>query len=395
MINIFKLEEYLSRYEFNAPYLLCCSDAESFRMEEIIQLASPSDLEKWNNLRLGYTEVWGMPELRQQINISLYPSIDTENILCFAGAEDAIFCTLKAICRIGDHAIVLSPCYQSLLELPKHNGCTITEIPLLEENQWRIDLESIRYAIQPNTKCIIINFPHNPTGQIITPEELTDLVAICRQQDVWLFSDEVYRLLGQPANGIWAAPAVTLYEKAISLGVMSKAFGLAGLRVGWIACQDTALLESIVRIKHYTTICNSGPAEVLSLIALRNMDTLLDRNNKIVADNLSLLDSFFEKYSNLFSWVRPQGGCVGFVKYTPPSLQENNVANMPISTGPETTIDSFCEELVKVQGVLLLPASVYDAPTSHFRIGFGRLNMAEALQKFSEFINVKFPAAIP
>lgn len=162
---------------------------------------------------------------------------------------------------------------------------------------------------------------------------------------------------------------------------MSKAYGMAGLRVGWVACRDAALLSNIVRVKHYTTICNSGPSEILSLIALRNSEIILSRNNKIVSDNLQLLDDFFAEYSGLFSWVRPQGGCVGFVKYTPP-------------TSAATGIDSFCEELVSEEGVLLLPASVYESSTNHFRIGFGRLNMPESLLKFRNFIEKKFPSSV-
>lgn len=218
MLNVFKLEDYLQKYEFIAPYLLCCSDAESFNVNEILALASPSELELWSNLRLGYTEVWGLPELRLQIQKSLYPSIDYDNVLCFAGAEDGIFCTFKAICNTDDHFVVLTPCYQSLIEIPKNLGCTVSEIELLEEHGWRINVETIRNTIQERTKCIIINFPHNPTGQIISPEELKDLIELCQAHDLWLFSDEVYRLLGKPSSGIWADPAVTLYEKAISLG---------------------------------------------------------------------------------------------------------------------------------------------------------------------------------
>lgn len=123
-------------------------------------------------------------------------------------------------------------------------GAQVTEIALREENHWRIDLAEIKQAMTPQTKAVVINFPHNPTGQVITEAELTALIALCEQNDVWLFADEVYRLLGHP-DLLWAKPAACLYPKALSLGVMSKAFGMAGLRIGWIACQDKELLHKI------------------------------------------------------------------------------------------------------------------------------------------------------
>lgn len=368
-LNVFKLEDYLAQYEFSAPYLLCCSDAESFSMQEILAMAGSEEKALWDNLRLGYTETFGLPALREQIAHSLYPQLNADNILCVAGAEDGIFCTLHALCEPGDHVIVLTPCYQSLKEIPAAKGATVTCINLREENQWRIDLDEIKRTIQANTKCIIINFPHNPTGQVITPQELNELVAVCAAHDLWLFSDEVYRLLGKPQEG-WASPTAELYPKAISLGVMSKAFGMAGLRIGWIACQDKTLLKKVEQVKHYTSICSSAPSEILSLIALRNKDHILARNNQIVADNLQLLDTFMGEYQSLFEWIRPQGGCTGFVKYK-----------------GQDTVEDFTARLVKEKGVLLMPAPIYDHPSNHFRIGFGRKNMPEALERLKVFLN--------
>lgn len=367
-INTFKLEEYLSQHEFSAKYLLCCSDAESMNMAELLALANKDHKALWDSLRLGYTEVQGLPFLRQKISDSLYPGLEADNILTFSGAEEGIFCSLFALCEPADHVIVLTPCYQSLKEIPQLKGCELTCVSLREENNWRIDLEEIRKAIKSNTKWLVINFPHNPTGQVITPQELDSLIQLLDKHGIWLFADEVYRLLGAPKDG-WALPAAVLYPKAISLGVMSKALGLAGLRVGWIACQDKAVIKRIELFKHYTTICNSAPSEVLSLIALGNQDAILDKNNQIVSTNLALLDEFFLEYSNYFSWVRPQGGCVGFVKY----LKGDKVTD-------------FCGKLLNDTGVLLMPATVYDSEENYFRIGFGRRDMKIALDRLIEYL---------
>lgn len=368
-VNIFKLEEYLAKYEFSSKYLLCCSDAESFAMSEILEMGGDQEKNLWRNLRLGYTESQGLPSLRKTVAKELYPGLDSENILMFAGAEEGIFCALHALIEARDHVIVLTPCYQSLLEIPRLKGADITEIQLKEDNDWRIDLSAVKKAIKSNTKCMIINFPHNPTGQVIEADELNELTDICKFKQIWLFSDEVYRLLGAPSKP-WSSPAACVYDKGLSLGVMSKAFGMAGLRIGWIACQDKWILKKIEHIKHYTAICNSAPAEILSLISLKHKEEILQRNNKIVADNLELLEQFFIDYNHLFEWVRPQGGCVGFVKFK----------------GMEP-IDSFCDKLVRKKSVLLMPASVYNYNSQHFRIGFGRKNMPLCLEQLKAFLH--------
>lgn len=364
----FKLEEYLTQYEFSSPYLLCCSDAESFALQEILKMADQEDQKLWNQLQLNYTEPYGSHFLRHQIASSFYPTLKTENILCFVGAEEGIFASLHVLCDPSDHVIVLTPCYQSLFEVPFSKGADISQVLLQKENEWKINIDNIKKVIKPNTKCVIINFPHNPTGQVITTKDLTNLISLCDQHGLWLFSDEVYRLLGTP-NEPWSLPAASLYPKAISLGVMSKSFSMAGLRIGWIACQDTKIIQKIKQMKDYLSICNSAPAEVLSFIAIKNKEKILNRNNQIVFNNLNLLDEFFKEYDHLFQWVRPQGGCVGFVHYQ----------------GSETT-DQFCQRLVQEKGVLLLPSSVYNADNQYFRIGFGRQNMPDSLNKFKEFL---------
>jgi aspartate/methionine/tyrosine aminotransferase len=204
-------------------------------------------------------------------------------------------------------------------------------------------------------------------------EQLEALIALCRQHGLWLFSDEVYRGLGAyPERQI---PQVAdLYEKGLSLNVMSKAYGLPGLRIGWIACQDRALLQRLERAKHYLSICNAGPSEALAEIALRHRDTLLERNNALLRANLALLDAFFGRYPNLFDWQHPDGGCIAFPRYK----------------GPDG-VDAFAEALVDQAGVLVLPAGIYHSdlgpvPNDRFRIGFGRQDMADGLAAFSAFL---------
>ncbi len=251
-------------------------------------------------------------------------------------------------------------------EIPAFTRAELTIINLQEKNNWQIDLDAIKKVIRSNTKLVIINFPHNPTGQIISQSDLEQLTLLLDQQDIRLFSDEVYQGLGSPEE--WAKPVATLYSKGISLNVLSKAYGLPGLRIGWIATQDRQLLKQIEKVKQYTSLCNSGPAEIIGLIALRNKQLILQRNNEIVRKNLNLLNTFFERYKKYFSWVRPEAGCTGFVKY----LSNENV-------------ERLCAKAIENAGVLLLPGTVYGTNSNHFRIGFGRKNFPEALKKFEQF----------
>ena len=160
-----------------------------------------------------------------------------------------------------------------------------------------------------------------------------------------------------------------IYEKGISLSVMSKAWGLAGLRIGWIACQDSELLAKMNEVKHYLSICNSAPSEILSLIALRASAKIHERNRRLMQDNLKQLDHFFEEYANWFEWVRPKGGCIGY------PLFKGNIS-----------IEKIADDLLQQFGVLILPSAIYDDNSNHFRISFARRSLPQVLEKFVQFI---------
>ena len=371
LLPIFKLEEYFNRYEFTVPHLLCSSDAESMAMHDLLAMANQEELQLWQSLRLGYTESKGHPQLLQIIAQELYSPLQASNILCFAGAEDGIFCAFNALCEPQDHIIVVTPCYQSLLSIPQSRGCTITMIELEEEHHWQLIVDDVRNAITSITKLLVINFPHNPTGQVLDPATQHELISLLDQHKIILFSDEVYLGLASFSDSQFLPPAATQYKRALSLGVMSKSFGLAGLRIGWVACQDETILEQIASVKTYTSMCNSGPSEVLSIIAVRNKEKILARTNEIVRANRAVLDQFFVKYAHLFSWVSPQGGCTGFVHF--------------LGNG---TVEEFCDRARKEAGILLLPGSVYCySGTKHFRIGFGRASMPEIIKIFEQWLD--------
>lgn len=367
LLPTFKLEEYLSTREFNTKYMFGNSDTESFPMSEIVQIADEECKKLWNSLYLSYTEPCGYPLLLEEISKQYDGKITKDNIFCFAGAQEGIYATCHCLLEPQDHVIVITPCYQSLESIP-NSMSQVTHVDLSYDQQWKLDLNKVKEAIRPNTKLLIINFPHNPTGALITDLEQQELIKLARLNNAWIFSDEVYRFLElDPQDRL--PPIASIYEKGLSLGVMSKSFGLPGLRIGWIATQDLRVLQQLAKMKHYLSICNSAPSEILALIALRNQEKILMRNLNIMHKNIELLDEFMHEYCDQLEWVRPKGGCIGFPKL-----------KLPVSSY------EFCERLRESEGVLMLPGTVYGLADNHFRLGFGRKNMPEALNRVKNFI---------
>jgi aspartate/methionine/tyrosine aminotransferase len=364
----FRLERYFARWEFAVEHLLCASDVEGWPMSDVLALADPGTRSLWDGLRLGYTESTGHPLLRAEI-ASLYDTIEPDDVLVFAGAEEAIFCLASTLIGPGDHAIVTFPGYQSLYEVARAAGGDVTLLELREEEGWALDLRRLRAEIRPSTRLVVVNAPHNPTGMLPDAEIWRELTALCADAGVHLLADEVYRGLEFDSGDRLVAGADAL-PRGISLGVMSKSFAMAGLRIGWLAMHDRALLGRIAALKDYTTICSSAPSEILALIALRARDVVLGRSRAIVARNLELLDAFFEAHRADVSWVRPRAGSIGF-----PRL---------LRGGP---IERFAAELVDSEGVLILPGSVFEVPGDYFRIGFGREDMPVALERFGRFLS--------
>jgi aspartate/methionine/tyrosine aminotransferase len=374
MLPDFRLETYFSKWEFKARYNLCASDMESIGIAELVSYANADDRRAWDELRLGYTETWGAPALREAISTT-YDNVDASDVLTFAGAEEGIFAAMQVLLAPDDHAIVVTPNYQAAETVPG-SICEISGVPLDPNRGWALDLNLVENALRPNTKVISINFPHNPTGKVIDADTLESLVSLARERGIHVFSDEVYRLLERD-DSLRIPQVADIYERGLSLNVMSKAYGLPGLRIGWIATRDRSLLERMERAKHYLSICNSAPSELLSIIALKARHGILHRNRGIIKDNLEMLAEFFQDYPDLFEWKIPDGGCIGYPRY----LGNDGV-------------ESFCSDLVENAGVLLLPASIFqstlnDTPGDRFRIGYGRLDTEQGVAALRKHLTAR------
>ena len=363
----FKLEEFWRKYEFTSPYLLCCSDAESWQLSDILELADPASKKLWESLSLGYTEPPGSSLLRKEI-AKLYSHIDENQVFTFAGAEEGIYCTMKTLIEPQDHVIVIEPCYQSLKSLPQTLGAHVTSILLNPENGWNLSIKQVEQAFLPKTKLLVLNYPHNPTGAVLKKEVFEGIIACAKKHGTYIFCDEVYRYLEIDERDRLPSMA-DAYEKGITLNVMTKAFGLAGLRIGWLATQDASFLHEVGSYKLYTSICNSAPSEVLAIMALRAKEKILKRNRDIVLQNLQILEAFIKRNQQFVSWVRPQSGTMAILELL-----------LPVS------VEDFAEDLVRSKGVLIMPGSVFDLPGNFFRIGFGKKNMPEILHRFEVYL---------
>ncbi|MFB7907071.1 aminotransferase class I/II-fold pyridoxal phosphate-dependent enzyme [Kitasatospora sp. NPDC056076] len=367
----FRLETYFTRWEFTARHHLTASDAQTMTMAELLALAGPEDREAWDTLALGYTETFGDPGLRRAI-AGMYERVDADDVICFGGAQEGINLAMQVLLEPGDHAVVVTPNYQSAETVPL-SLCEVTGVALDERQDWALDLDAVEAALRPNTKVLSVNFPNNPTGTLIDAADLARLAGLCEERGIRLFSDEVYRGLERDPARI-LPQAADLSATALSLNVTSKSLGLPGLRIGWIACRDRELRTRLERAKHYTTICNSAPSEVLARIAITAREGILARNRAVIAANLPHFDAFFAEFPELFDWRAPDGGCVAYPRYL----------------GPDG-VEDFCTALVEQAGVLLMPASMFRSeltptPADRFRIGVGRRDPGPALEAFADWL---------
>jgi aspartate/methionine/tyrosine aminotransferase len=362
----FKLERYFAKYEFNTEFLLCSSDCEAMSIADLLAL-EPGSVERFQSTWLGYTESRGHPALRKEI-ANIYETIQPEDILVHTGAEEAIFLFMHAAFQMGDHVIVHAPGYQSLAEVARSIGCDVSLWMAREENHWALDLDELDRLMRTNTKGIVINTPHNPTGYLMSRADFDSINQFAKENNLLLFCDEVYRE-SEYDPSLRLPAACDLGERAVSLGVTSKTYGLAGLRIGWIATRDKKIHQSMASLKDYTTICNSAPSEFLAEVALRNRQKLVARNLGIIKNNLEVIDEFFTQHASLFAWVRPAAGSMGF-----PKLLKGD-------------IEDFCDDLVRKAGVLLLPGTMYDDSQNHFRIGLGRKNLPQAVERLKSFLS--------
>jgi aspartate/methionine/tyrosine aminotransferase len=318
---------------------------------ELLELAG-APVEALLGLRLAYTDSQGDPALRERA-AGFYPGLGADDIVVTNAPEEGIFLALRALLGPGDRAVVQVPCYQSLTEVAADRGADVVPWPLVETaTGWRADLDALEPLLD-GAKLLVVNAPHNPTGWLPGAAEHDRLVGLCAARGVWLFSDEMYRGLERTER---LAPAASRWERAISLWGTSKSFGLPGLRIGWLALRDRRLRDEIVGIKDYTTICASGPGQLLARVALDAADALFARSRAIIDANLERA-----RRIGWLDWREPSAGPIAFAR-----LRAGGAAD-------------FCARAVREASVMVVPSTVFDFGDDHIRLGLGRRGFAAAL----------------
>lgn len=306
-----------------------------------------------------YGSVEGRDDLRAGIyNLyqQLYPELGVDHITVLSGTEEGLFSIMACILEAGDELIGMLPCYPSLSDLPACFGGVFKSVQLKSENCWQPSIEDFAAQIGERTKAIVINSPHNPTGMLLDQSFIDELIALCEQHDLYLISDDVFAFSDFAEIG--SQLDVLKYEKAILANVLSKTFGLPGVRIGWVMTRCEALSKSIRDLKTYNSICQSQLDEQVACFVMQKADAIIKRNNAIVRENIELFDGFVAK-NDFLSWHKPEAGMLGLVHSSEPL---------------QPLLESWFEK-----DVLVLPGELFGIEGNYFRVGFGKKNFPEAL----------------
>jgi len=347
-IEIFKLERMQSTWENVVDYNLAESGIHALSLEEFVP---GRDLEEVLKQRLGYSQTNGTPELRDKI-AALTPGVKPDEIQVTSGSTEANYLLMWSLIEPGDEVVFELPNYMQMWGLIRAFGAKVKTFHLREDGNWAPDLEELEKSVTKKTKFIILTNPNNPTGAVLTKEEMASILRLAQRSGAWILADEVYQdaeRIGQRSPSFWG-----LYDRVITVNGLSKAYGLPGLRIGWITAPPD-LSQRIWPYHDYTTICPSGLGDRLARIALTPevRDRILKRTRDILTQNFAILESWLKKQGELFSFVPPRAGAITFARYR---LPENST--------------ELALRIIREKSVFLAPGDLFEM--DHFlRIGFG------------------------
>jgi aspartate/methionine/tyrosine aminotransferase len=355
-IETFALERWMTTWETQVEYDIAESGILPMTVSELIDLLPPAEregtLRRLLDTRLGYSEAPGSLELRSLL-ASTYRDTGPADILVTTGAIEANFLAFNTLLEPGDHVVAIYPAYQQLYSVPRAIGCDVSLWTLRAENDFRYDLDELESLVRPNTKLIVINTPHNPTGAMLSADQLTRVYDLAASLGARVLSDEAYRWLEMPDGDAFAPPIRDLGELGISVGTFSKPFGLPGLRIGWIAA-PADFVADCWSMRDFISLSPGKLNDALAVIALRHRDQVVERTRHIVSENLATARAWFDKRQHLVSWVEPRGGLLAMMRYTLdiPSMQ-------------------LADRLASEYSVMLAPGSAFGFE-HHLRIGIGQ-----------------------
>jgi aspartate/methionine/tyrosine aminotransferase len=367
-IKPFAVEIWMNEFETKCELNLAETCVESLTIAQLLNLAgrNDTDLSELLPLKLTYGAIEGSDRLRDAI-ATLYERQSRANIVVTHGTIGANSLVHQALVSRGDRVVSVIPTYQQHYSIPESIGADVAHLRLREENGFLPDLAELRALAVPGTRLIAINNPNNPTGALMDEAMLREIVAIARQAGAWLLCDEVYRGTDQAGSGMTASVA-DLYEKGISTAGMSKAFSLAGLRLGWVAA-PAEVIEAVMHHRDYNTISVGMIDDHFAALALENVDKILARSQAITRGNLAILSAWVEN-EPLISWVKPRSGTTALLRYD---------LDMPSR--------DFCVELLQETGVMLTPGSAMEME-GYLRIGYANAPeiLKAGLERLSSFL---------
>ena len=367
-IREFGVEIWMNEFENNCEFNLAETCVESLTIEQLLAMSGKIDSVMTDLLpmKMTYGAIEGSDRLRDNI-CELYTKQSRSNIMVTHGTIGANALIYQALVHAGDHVISVLPTYQQHYSIPESQGAKVSILPLREENQFLPDLDALRAMPTPDTKLIAINNPNNPTGALMDREFLLEVVDIARECNAHLLCDEVYRGTDQEGDGFTDA-IVDLYEKGISTAGMSKAFSLAGLRLGWIAAPRN-VIEAVSIHRDYNTISVSMIDDYFASIALECRDKIIARAQKITRNNLNILDAWVQGEPSI-TYVKPKSATIALLKYD-----------------SDMSSRDFCVQLLEQTGVMFTPGSAMDME-GYVRVGYANSQeiLTRGLEKVSEFL---------
>lgn len=349
----FLLERWFAEFEFvPGMRVICGSGAEPPTTEELLALDGPEAMRRYLSLGLDYIEGPGGEALRAAI-AAQYPGLGAEQVRVTTGASEAILLLHWALLQPGDNVVVADPCYQSHDEVAASLGAEVRRLALREADGWKPDPERLARLVDRRTRLVILNYPHNPSGVALSGAELAALIRVAEDAGARFISDEVFRSIA--LDGAPAPSAVELSERVVAIGDLSKPWGLGGLRVGWVASRDAALLRAVAEARDYTTMCCAAPSEFLAEIAVRHTATLLAPRLEHARANRALLADLVDRSGGVLRWRQPAAGYTAWLR-------------LPDGVRAEP----LCRDLARERRVLLLPGTVFGSRYERYvRIGFG------------------------
>ena len=368
-IRPFAVEQWMNDYETRCEWNLAETCCESVTIAALLDLAghSPDQLrDELLDMHLTYGDIVGSDRLRAAV-AALFVQQRSDNVLITHGAIGANHLTHLALVDPGDRVVAAVPNYQQHISIPASIGADVRQLRLRPEQAYLPDLDELAALVGDDCKLVAITNPNNPTGALIEQPMLEEIVAICRSADAWLLCDEVYRGIDQHGSGTTASVA-DLYERGISTGSMSKAFSMAGVRLGWVVAPDE-VTEAVMHQRDYSIISVSMVDDHLASIALEHADAILERNRTLVRANNATVDDWLAEQADL-SWVRPTGGTTGLLHYP-----------------HDVPSRELCIDLLGTTGVLLTPGSALDTEGT-LRLGYANHPdiLANGLDRLGAFV---------